>query len=131
MMGKDGRMFYAQTKQFWDEKLKPAMDLYQSLNFNSAFGLYYCMDCINNGWKKNLFYGNSNVKNAQSEEDRVAKAIDLREQYLRSLAAWKKYGIMPSGKKGGWGRKLDEWRENTLGGNYNLTRKCKWNGKMV
>lgn len=131
MLGKDGRMFYAQTKQFWIEKLKPAMELYQSLNFNSAFGLYYCMDCINNGWKKKLFYGNPEVKNAQNENERVIKAIDLRERYLRSLSNWSKYGIRSNGTKGGWATKLIEWRENTLGGNYNLTRKCKWNGKMV
>ena len=130
-LGKDGRMLYAQTKHFWFDKLKTAMNLYQSLNFNSAFGLYYCMDCINNGWKKKTFFGNPEVKNAQNENERVIKAIDLREKYLRSLSAWSKYGIKPNGKKGGWGIKLDEWRDNTRGGNYNLTRKCKWNGNMV
>ena len=135
-LGKDPRMAYAQSMHVWKTKIKNAMELYESLGFESAFGVYYCVDCVNNGWKKSFFMNNPTVKNAPNEQIRVDSAINLREQYLRSLKfktpqvrngvtythMWDYYG--------GWRTKIREWRANTAGGNYNLAIPKKWNGVM-
>lgn len=133
-LGKDPRMAYAQSMHVWKTKIKNAMELYESLGFQSAFGVYYCVDCVNNGYKKSYFLNNSNVKNATSEQQRIEAAINLRESYLRSLKFSEpkiKNGVAYIYKwdyYGGWRTKMKEWRANTADGNFNLTMPKKWNG---
>ena len=133
-LGKDPRMALAQSKHVWETKVKTAMELYQNLGFQSAFGVYYCIDCVNNGWKKSFFMNNPNVKNATTEAERVNAAITLRENYLKSLK-FKKPQVRNGVEYthmwdyyGGWRTKMKEWRTNTSGENYNLTSPKRWNG---
>ena len=120
----DSRMMYAQTKHFWDKRMKSIMSLYKSLNFNSAFGFYYCADCVNNGYKKKIFKNNAYIKYAQTEEERVRNAIEVRISYLKSI----KNGLLWRSIYGGWRNKMREWQENTANGNYDLKIPKKWNG---